>query len=361
MERLGTRLSDYIVVFSICLYLCSSPVLHADDRLTIQQLNTPSVASLRGLVVAADGAVWACGSAGTILRSTDSGDNFQSVGPSQFEDIEFRSIYAWDGRTAVIASAGQPAVILRTTDGGQQWQEVFRHPSPTAFFDGLKFWDDQHGIAFSDPVDGHLLIVVTHDSGKRWQRVDPSAGKLPATLPGEAGFAASNSSLTVNASQAAWIGLGGGDGGTARVFRTSDRGQAWQVNEVSPIQSGPSSGIFSLAFRDAQFGIAVGGNYQQPELAKQHIAITEDGGETWRAPRGNPPHGFRSIILTIPAGGFLCAGPTGIEYSPTGEAWESVSAESFHTMALGPAGTIYAAGPAGKIAKLRWQDTKPTR
>ena len=98
-------------------------------------------------------------------RSTDSGSSWIECGPGNYDQLEFRSIHAWDAQTACIASAGTPAVILQTQDAGLTWRIAYEHASPQAFFDGLKFWDAQRGIAFGDPLDGRLLIVETLDAG----------------------------------------------------------------------------------------------------------------------------------------------------------------------------------------------------
>ena len=64
--------------------------------------------------------------------------------------------------------AGQPARFYHTSDGGKNWKIAYEHPSDKAFFDATAYWDDQRGIAFSDAVDGRLVIVSTENGGRTW-------------------------------------------------------------------------------------------------------------------------------------------------------------------------------------------------
>ena len=89
---------------------------------------------------------------------------------------------------------------------------------------------------------------------------------MPAALPGEGAFAASGTCLVVQGDRNAWFGTGGG-----RVFRSTDRGRSWTVH-TTPIRAGNgTSGIFSLAFWDADHGVAVGGDYKEPDRAGQGL------------------------------------------------------------------------------------------
>ena len=207
-----------------------------------QVFDTESGSSLRGLAAVSQDVVWACGSQGTIIRTTDGGKHWTNAPVPGLVKVEFRSIHAWDQNRAIIATAGQPAVILKTIDGGLSWTKVYEHLSPQAFFDGLKFVNDSAGIAFSDPVDGSLLIVKTNDEGDSWTSIESKA--IPKVEDGEAGFAASNSSLFILGDRV-WIGLGGGVEGVSRVFRSIDRGRNWVPERVPPMRRSPSAGIFS--------------------------------------------------------------------------------------------------------------------
>ena len=76
--------------------------------------------------------------------------------------------------------------------------------------------------------------------------------------------------------------------GKARVMYSPDRGGTWRVSETPVHADGPAAGIFSLAFFDSQRGIAVGGDYMKRTLAATSVALTADGGKTWRAAKASP-------------------------------------------------------------------------
>ncbi|HYO99381.1 MAG TPA: hypothetical protein VER76_04280, partial [Pyrinomonadaceae bacterium] len=225
---------------------------------------------------------------------------------------------------------------------------------PAAFFDAMAFWDRDNGIAMSDPVNGRFLIITTSDGGRTWREM-PAEG-MPPALEGEGGFAASGTCIAVEGRQNVWFGTGGTSG--ARVFRSSDRGRTWQV-AATPLASGKSAGVFSVAFRDARRGVIVGGDYTKEKESANNAAITQDGGRTWTAVTAARPAGYRSCVAYVygvrGAPTLLVAtGPSGSDYSTDeGASWQSFGAEGFHTASFARAtpGAGWAAGEQGRIAK----------
>lgn len=316
---------------------------------------TGSRASLRGLSAAGDDVIWTCGSHGTVLRSLDGGSSWMECGPSEFPELEFRSIHAWDAHSACIASAGSPAVVLRTADGGITWREVYRHHSPAAFFDGLKFWDQRRGIVFGDPIDGAFCILQTTDGGERWHALAPE--KSPAALASEAAFAASNSAMIVSTEGQVWIGTGGPESESSRVLFRKDWPDDWQAAHC-PLVSSQTSGIFSLArSAEKKCMVAVGGDYRETESSRTTAAFSTDDGQTWQlAPK--PPASFCSAVVSIELphrGGnlFVATGPGGSYLSEDGQHWQTFSDRGFHVLAASASG-LYAAGADGRFARLSW-------
>ncbi len=198
-----------------------------------------SQASLRGLSVTAHSTtnqpvVWASGSKGTILITSDLGKQWQSVGPAAYPELEFRSLHAWNEQSAMVASAGTPAIVLKTTDAGKSWREVYRDAHPKAFFDGLKFIDEKRGVLFGDPIDGCFTVLTTEDAGESWRMVTRDA--LPAAREGEAAFAASNSAMIVAEPGSIWIGTGGCNSPHSRVLVSHDFGKSWSAHKLSADQ-----------------------------------------------------------------------------------------------------------------------------
>ena len=82
-------------------------------------------------------------------------------------------------------------------------------------------------------------------------------------------------------------------------------GGAWAVAQT-PVATGDATGIFSIAFRDAVHGVVVGGNYQREGDAIDNVALTSDGGVTWKAVGARAvglPLGGGVAARTAPAGG----------------------------------------------------------
>ena len=345
-------------LISLILVLPSSNNL-ATAQDTIWQLQeSNSKASLRGLCVVSDQIVWASGSGGTVLRTTDGGKNWKNVSAAGAEKLDFRDIHAFNDRRAVIINAGQPARFYLTTDGGETWKQTFRHKHKKSFFDAVSFWDDQHGIAMSDPVDDRVLLVETTNGGKSWKELP--AERRPEKKRGEAGFAASGTNMRVVGKDTVIIGLGGAEEEqqekTSRVVISSDRAKTWKSYEV-PMPRNMSSGIFSIAFAGEKLGIAVGGNYVEQEITPGNMALTTDGGKTWKRTSGKPTSGYRSGVAfgknRIGKRVVVAVGPTGTDVSiDDGKTFGNVSKEGFHAVQFTPDRKHgWASGADGRIAK----------
>lgn len=317
---------------------------------------TPNItgtdAELRGLSTAGPNVVWVSGTRGRWARTTDGGRTWRTDSVPGAAGLDFRAVHALDARRAWLMSSGEAekgqARIYRTTDAGAHWSLVYSTPQKGVFLDAIAFWDAQHGIAISDPVDGRFFVVTTNDGGNSWTRIPPE--RLPATLPNEAAFAASGTCLTVAGETNVWIGTGGGT--TGRVYHSADRGRTWTVAET-PIHAGSaSSGVFSVAFRDGRRGIAVGGDYQMVRGGLPNVAISDDGGRTWRVAKGPLPVGYLSAVSFVPGSSNVVAvGLAGTAFSGDGgNSWLMVDSVAYNSVRFdGTAG--WAAGPKGRVAK----------
>ena len=321
---------------------------------TRQQSGTK--ARLRGLSVVNTKVVWASGTQGTYVRTTDGGITWKSATVPGAADLDFRDVHGVDERTAFLLSIGfgEKSRIYQTANGGETWALRFINHDPRGFLDAIAFWGTDHGIAMGDPVDGRFAILTTDDGGVNWKKSPP--GAMPPAKEGEGAFAASGTCLVVEGDRNAWFGTGGA--AVSRVFRTVDQGQSWTVHETPIAAASPSSGIFSLAFRDQNEGVAVGGDYKSLAQANRVVARTADGGRTWTQPKGQSPGGYRSIVAYVPGSAqttLVVAGPTGSDLSTDGgQTWMPLGTLGFHT--VGFVGRIdggWGAGDDGLIAK--WQ------
>ncbi|MFD9890573.1 WD40/YVTN/BNR-like repeat-containing protein [Amycolatopsis sp. NPDC059027] len=309
---------------------------------------TGVTAQLRGLAAVSGEVAWASGSKGTVLRTTDAGRTWQQVAPPDTAALDFRDIEAFDAGHAVTLSIGpgESSRIYRTEDGGAHWRLTFRNPDPKAFYDCLAFFDHRRGLAMSDPVDGAFRLQATDDGGRSWHQV-PAEG-LPPALPGEAGFAASGQCVSTAGPRDAWLATGGG--ARARVLHSRDGGLHWQAAET-PLPSSRSAGVFAVAFRDRRHGVAIGGDYAQPDAPGPAVALSRDGGRGWRTPP-EAPKGYRSG-LAWRGGAVLAVGPGGSDLSVDGgRHWRSFDTGSFDSVGCTPRGDCWASGVNGRVARL---------
>ena len=324
----------------------------ADAQWTSQTSGT--TAELRGLSVVDRRVAWVSGTQGRFARTTDGGATWRVDSIAGASSLDLRAIHALDARVAWAMSAGPAeegkARIYKTSDGGATWALQWSTEQRGVFLDAIAFWDARHGIAMSDPVDGRFFLLTTRDGGATWTRVPPE--RLPPALPGEAAFAASGSCLTMQGGRNVWIGTGGG--ATARVLRSADRGEHWTV-AATPVHAGSaSSGIFSVAFRDAKHGVAVGGDYQKPRERTSNVALTRDGGRTWTLARGPLPAGYMSAVSYLPGTSTLVAvGLAGTARSDDGgQSWRMVDTTAYNSVRFVGGHDGVAAGPGGRVA--RW-------
>jgi photosystem II stability/assembly factor-like uncharacterized protein len=315
-----------------------------------------SDAGLRGVHAAGPGVVWASGTGGTVLRSEDSGYEWQPCTlPPEAARLDFRAVWGWNAQSALAMSSGPGDLsrLYQTTDGCSSWQLVAGNPDAgnannPGFWDGLLFLDARNGYIYGDPVEsgaripnrGKALLVIplekSSDGGKTWK---PAKGL--SALPGESSFAASNSAMAAVGVHI-WLGTS-----KARVLRSSD-GLAWQSAQTPLASGNDSSGVFSLAFRDQKHGVAAGGDYRKPQETHGTAAYTADGGKHWTA-ASKPPHGFRSAVAWDSKDkAWIVAGTNGSDISyDDGKSWQFLDSGNWNALSL-----PWAVGPHGQIGKL---------
>ena len=306
---------------------------------------------LRGVSAVSEQMAWASGAGSTVLRTVDGGQTWHKLNVTN-EALDFRDIDAVDAQTAYTLSIGNgPASrIYKTTDAGRTWNLQFKNDDPKAFLDAMSFWDANHGVAFGDSVDKQFFILTTADGGRTWARVPTTS--LPPAQENEGAFAASGTNIAVFGKSHAWIGTGAS--AKSRVLRTTDGGRTWQVADT-PLASGPSAGIFSIAFRDAKHGVIAGGDYRKEQEAVDNLAVTSDGGITWTLVKGLS--GFRSVVSYVPGmktPTLVALGPSGGDYSTNdGRTWQPLDGPGFDTFSFAPAKQNgWGAGANGTIGKL---------
>ena len=316
---------------------------------------SPTSERLRAVSAASDTVAWAGGNRGTVVRTVDGGATWTRAAVPGADDLDFRDIEALSADIAYVLAigAGEKSRIYKTADGGRTWALQFTNPDSRAFYDAIAFWDANTGLAVGDPVEGRFTVIRTTDGGKTWTRVP--AANMPEALPGDGAFAASGTCLVVWGSRHAWFGSGGGP--RARVYRSADQGLTWTVADTPVMAGTASAGIFSLAFSDADRGIAVGGDYRRELDTGDNLAVTADGGRTWTRPGAARLRGVRSAVAYVPGTAgrrLLAAGPGGTDSSDdSGRTWAPLGDNGFHALSISPSGGLaWAVGEQGRIATL---------
>ena len=350
-----------------------------------------TTASLRGIHAVGGGVAWASGTNGTVLRTEDSGYMWQSCAmPPGAEKLDLRGIWAWDANTAIVMSSGpgDQSRLYKTTDGCSHWTLLYTNPDKDGFWDAIQFVDPRRGILLGDPTTGAndknglaLTILKTLNGGTTWMR-DPATEGSIRVADGTGAFAASNSSVAIVGDRI-WFGTGGKSGAHIYIAEFSGlilnlKGPCECANRLSgprlrvnipcncpefphnstsgfsgyiavPLSGGTAaSGVFSLAFRYSQQGIAVGGDYTKPNESTGTAAWTTDAGQHWTGAQ-KPPHGYRSTVAwDTDAKAWIAAGTNGSDISyDDGKTWQPLDDGNWNALSL-----PWIVGTKGRIAKL---------
>ena len=310
-------------------------------------------ASLRGVHNTGHGVIWASGSEGTVLRGTNNGLDWRRCSiPPDTKKLDFRGIWGFNADRAIIMSSGpgDASRLYETFDGCHSWHLLFTNPDPAGFWDAIVF-RGEIGVLLGDPVENRFVIYTTTDSGKHWIRA--KGVTLTARPKGEGAFAASNSALVIRPDGKILFGTGGAGG--PRVFISDPESTArWTAVNVPLNGKNEGAGVFSLAFRDGEHGIAVGGDYKRPQNREGVAAFTSNGGFNWRA-AVVPPGGYRSSVSWDDSRqAWIAVGPNGSDTSiDDGQTWHPLDGTSWNAFSA-----PWVVGPSGKIARLQGEASR---
>ena len=294
--------------------------------------------------------IWATGSNGVILRSVDEGKTWTRLHVEGGDQLDFRGIRSFGESTAYVMSIGDNgrSRIYKTADGGKAWRLQYADKRNEFFLDALVCRSEKDCFAISDPIDGKFLLLHT-DDGEHWKELAREG--MPAALPHEGIFAASNSALTVCREHDLFFGTGGP---TARVFHSTDSGKSWTVVETPILSGNVSSGIFSLRCSGDRV-VAVGGDYLNISQPFRVAAYSLDRGATWKLAE-HPPEGFRSVVDLVDDRTWVAVGPTGEDISTdNGVHWKHSASRNLNALFVLDDRTIPAVGANGTVAEYNIQ------
>ena len=337
------------VLVVILLFSCAQEYTPRNfETISLQSISMDST-SIRAIHVVNDSTLYYAGSNGDIGFTNSNGSNWE-IEKFQYQDSitpHFRSIAF--NKNKIFALAINSPALLYSFDFSDKVL-VYEEKHKKAFYDSMKFFDEQHGIAMGDPTEDCLSIIVTDDGGQTWNKLPCSS--LPKVVEGEAAFAASNTNIKVLGSTV-WIVTGGK---RARVFKSEDYGKTWEVYATPIIHGNGPQGIYSVDFADADNGFIIGGNYSKADETIANKAITADGGKTWKLVANFQEPGYRSCVQYVPNTNgkeLFAVGKTGISFSNDGGySWKKVSDDGFYIIQFFNENTAWLAGNQ-KIAKLK--------
>ncbi|TDO22687.1 WD40/YVTN/BNR-like repeat-containing protein [Pedobacter duraquae] len=330
--------------------LCLPCILFAQKEV-LKPLTSGTNTSIRGISVVSDQIAWVSGSNGFVGKTLNGGKDWQWIKPEGYEKLDFRDIEAFDDQNAVIINAGFPAHVLLTADGGKSWQQTYLNTDSLAFLDGMDFWDVNNGIIFGDPVKNKLMILKTTDGGHSW--TDISANLTAEVKIGEAGFAASGTTIQAKGKGKVWIASGGV---VSNIYYSPNYGKTWKVFPCPIIQGQSSTGPFSIDFFDEKHGIVVGGDYLKDKESFNNAQLTTNGGKTWFRPDVSV-YGYRSGVSYLDAKHCYATGTSGTDYSIDGGlTWNRLSDLKFNAIKKAKKGNlVLLAGSKGQIYQLSVQ------
>ncbi|MEW5987159.1 MAG: glycoside hydrolase domain-containing protein [Chloroflexota bacterium] len=167
--------------------------------------------------------------------------------------------------------------LFRTEDGGRTWTEL---SIPVG--EAVRFVDAQTGWTAGGP-GGHELYV-SRDGGQSWQRQEVAAGyyDLPTFTTTQNGV------LPVTLAD------------RVEFYTTQDQGQSWRLAASLPFTGGLAPGV------KAPVSVIDGQNWVAAAPGTNNLALTSDGGQTWRTVEvGSPDASVVTIEFSSPAAGWL--------------------------------------------------------
>ncbi len=216
---------------------------------------------------------WAGTTDGSVLRTTDGGNNWTVVNSSQNGDIS--SIAAVnDLKAFIVVNSPSGTKIRRTLIGGISWSTVYEDTTTGAYINAIKMFDENTGYAIGDPVNGEWQLLTTTNGGTDWTSA--------ATLLQDGSETGWNNSMDWIGDQFGWFGTDNG-----HIYRTTDGGATWTASQTT------FSNSIAVSFVDEMTGLAGGNGTDR----------TTDGGASWNtSPVQLPGVAFGSAAVNLSQG-----------------------------------------------------------
>ncbi|MEO8446134.1 MAG: YCF48-related protein [bacterium] len=262
-----------------------------------------------------DGSIFAVGSFGAMVRSTNSGETFDfpaSVTDGYISDIEFLNV-----STGYAVAGFNKGDILKTTNGGQDWVSQITEYIPPVY--GISFTDDNTGY-----LAGSVTVYKTTNAGTNWTISYASTQNEIFT---DVYFTTANTGYVT--------------GSYGRLLKTTNAGNNWTPMTI------PSSGtiLTSITFTDENTGYTVGDD--------NSALKTTDGGSTWNPMSITTPfNDLGSITFSDDNTGYVSASNGIYKTTNAGTSWNLLPAPAGGYNDVQFRGNFgYAVAGGGKIVK----------
>lgn len=244
-------------IISKVFYFFLIPVL-TYSQTNWEKLNSPTTVLLRNIISVDANHAWAAGRIGTIVRTTNGGDDWTilNTGVTDFiYDVFFiDQQFGW----AVSFPTTPPYFtrILKTSDGGNNWS-ISTFPEEFTFFRTVFFHDSLNGFLGGD------YIAKTTNGGLTWEKTNIDSN-LISNYP-IINFKFYNKDFG--------FACGGFIDQAGVIWRTIDGGSNWVAEGVSPDE------VFDMHLKDSLNAITLSGD---PELFfRTGIIKTANSGLNW--------------------------------------------------------------------------------
>lgn len=223
-----------------------------------------------------------------ILHTTDAGQTWQSyevanATPHYNPAPAALYLHFVDGQTGWLVSKLATSSnfslgnLFKTEDGGRTWRQL-SIPIGAA----VRFVDAQTGWTAGGP--GGNELYATRDGGQSWQRQEVAAGyyDLPTFTTAQDGV------LPITLAD------------RVEFYTTQDQGQSWRLAAPLPLPGGVTPGV------KVPVSVVDGQNWVAAVPGTNTLALTSDGGQTWRVvPVGDTDAAIVAIEFSSPAAGWL--------------------------------------------------------
>ena len=286
----------------------------------------------------------------TFTRTTTGGSIWSGSNVHDY-GTAFSMIYGVSATTAYIAvwGTGIDNHIIKTTDGGENWNSILTGSGSDSFLNVGQFFDENNGVVQGDPVNGDYELYTTVNGGLDWTRIEGASIPDPEDAS-EYGI----TGLYDAVADTIWYTTNNG-----YIYKSEDKGYTWNKYQILSVTSTANIDVAFSA--DAQHGLAivfVGDSREK--------FVTDDGGETWD-PLNATGNFYYNDVCAIPgtANSFVSVGANfqtpfmGISYSiDGGQTWTDYSDyyknSQFISIAMVSETKGFAGAFCGEFSKGMW-------